>query len=415
MVFKPNEDAPLQVLKIPEYRNFITARFFYIMAVRTVTTVVGWRIYELTRDPFAIGLLGLSEFLPAFCFALYAGHVIDQSDKRSVLIKTTSAYLLCAGGLIVVSTDFASLHLTKAGIQWTIYGVIFCTGIVRAFSGPALNAIIALIVPRSRLPAAVTLNSTTWLLASVLGHASAGFLIAHTPYMVIYSIVACYVCIAFYFVFMIAPKPALVSNHDLKTIDSIRDGLLFVFKTKEILGAMALDLFAVLFGGAVALIPVFARDILHVGPIGFGWLNAAADIGAIAVILTLTIVPLRKNQGLILMYAVAGFGVCIIIFGLSRWYLLSFVALMFSGVLDGISVVIRSTILQLKTPDSMRGRVSSVNSMFINSSNELGQFESGVMARLMGTIPSVIFGGCMTIAVVIVTWFRAPSLRKMVY
>lgn len=178
---------------------------------------------------------------------------------------------------------------------------------------------------------------------------------------------------------------------------------------------MALDLFAVLFGGAVALIPVFARDILQVGPVGFGWLNAAADIGAITMILALTLFPLQKKQGLVLLYAVAGFGASIILFGLSTWYILSFMALVCSGLLDGISVVIRSTIVQLKTPDYMRGRVSSVNSMFINSSNELGQFESGFMARLLGTIPSVVFGGFMTIAVVIVTWFKAPTLKKMEY
>jgi hypothetical protein len=207
----------------------------------------------------------------------------------------------------------------------------------------------------------------------------------------------------------------MVTNSEQRTWESIREGLNFVFRTKEVLGAIALDLFAVLFGGAVALIPVFARDILKVGPIGFGWLNAASDIGSITIILLLTLFPLRRNQGLILMWAVVGFGTCIIIFGLSQVYLLSFIILVCSGFLDGISVVIRSTILQLKTPDVMRGRVSSVNSMFINSSNELGQFESGVMARLMGTVPSVVFGGCMTIAVVIVTWFKAPSLRKMEY
>jgi predicted MFS family arabinose efflux permease len=163
------------------------------------------------------------------------------------------------------------------------------------------------------------------------------------------------------------------------------------------------------------LVPVYARDILKVGSIGFGWLNAADDIGSMITILSLTLRPLRRRQGLILLYAVAGFGTGIILFGLSKWYLLSFIALLCSGLLDGISVVIRGTILQLKTPDAMRGRVSSVNSMFINSSNELGQFESGVMAKLLGVVPSVVFGGCMTIAVVIATWFRAPSLRKMEY
>jgi len=202
----------------------------------------------------------------------------------------------------------------------------------------------------------------------------------------------------------------MLVNSEKKTWDSILDGLRFVYRTREVLGAMALDLFAVLFGGAVAMIPVYARDILKIGPIGFGWLNASSDIGSICTIFAMTLRPLRRRQGLTLMYAVAGFGACIIAFGLSRWYLLSFIALLASGMLDGISVVIRGTILQLKTPDVMRGRVSSVNSMFINSSNELGQFESGVMARLLGVVPSVVFGGCMTIAIVVATWFKAPSL-----
>jgi predicted MFS family arabinose efflux permease len=200
-----------------------------------------------------------------------------------------------------------------------------------------------------------------------------------------------------------------------KTWESIKEGLRFVVHTKEVLGALALDLFAVLFGGAVALIPVYARDILRIGPIGFGWLNAADDIGSIIVIGSLTLRPLKHRQGYTLLYAVFGFGVSIIVFGLSKLYFLSFAALLCSGMLDGISVVIRGTIVQLKTPDPMRGRVSSVNSMFINSSNELGQFESGVMAKLLGVVPSVVFGGCMTIAVVLATWFKAPSLRELEY
>ena len=407
--------SALQVLKVTEYRYLITARFFYIMALRMVTTVVGWRIYEITRNPFAIGLLGLSEFLPAFTLALYAGHVIDKSDKRLMLTRTTFGYLLCVGALIAISTHYAGTHMTTGWIQWTIYGIIFCTGVIRAFAGPTINAIIAQIVSRDQLASAVTLNTSVFLLASVLGHATAGLLIAHTEYVVTFSIVALYTTIALYFMYRISSKPILLSSTEKKTLDSIFEGLRFVFKTREVLGAVALDLFAVLFGGAVALIPVFARDILKVGAIGFGWLNAATDIGAITVILTLTLFPLRRRQGTVLLYVVAGFGICIILFGLSKVYLLSFLALVCSGILDGISVVIRGTILQLKTPDIMRGRVSAVNSMFINSSNELGQFESGVVARLMGTIPSVVFGGCMTIAVAVVTWFRAPSLRKMEY
>lgn len=405
----------LDVLRIPEYRNFIIARFFYIMALRMVTTIIGWRIYEITHNPFAIGLIGLSEFLPAFCLALYAGHVIDKSDKRALLVRTTICYLVCVGGLIALSIGAVLRSLSGHWIQWLTYTVIFFTGVIRAFAGPTMNAIVAQIVPREQLPSAVTLNSSAFLTASVIGHATGGFLIAKTSYLQSFSVVGTYVCIALYFISTLKPKQIMVTSSERRTLDSIFDGLRFVWRTREVFGAMALDLFAVLFGGAVAMVPVFARDILQVGAIGFGWLNAASDIGSMTTILILTLRPLRHKQGLRLMYVVAGFGACIILFGLSRWYLLSFLALLASGLLDGVSVVVRGTILQLKTPDAMRGRVSAVNSMFINSSNELGQFESGVMARLMNVVPSVVFGGCMTIGVVIATWFKAPSLRKMEY
>ena len=411
---EPRKTA-LEILRITEYRNFIIARFFYVMALRMVTTIIGWRIYEITHNPFAIGLIGLSEFLPAFCLALYAGHVIDKSDKRALLLTTTTFYLVCVGGLITLSVTSVIQSLGSHWIQWLIYITIFLTGVIRAFAGPTMNAIVAQIVPREELPSAVTLNSSAFLTASVIGHATGGFLIAKTTYVHSFIVVAIYVGIALYFLSKLLPKQIMVTNSERRTWDSILDGLRFVWRTREVLGAMALDLFAVLFGGAVAMIPVFARDILQVGAIGFGWLNAASDIGSMTTIAILTLRPLRHKQGLRLMYVVAGFGVCIILFGLSRWYLLSFLALLASGLLDGVSVVIRGTILQLKTPDEMRGRVSAVNSMFINSSNELGQFESGVMARLMGVVPSVVFGGCMTIGIVVATWFRAPSLREMEY
>jgi hypothetical protein len=200
-----------------------------------------------------------------------------------------------------------------------------------------------------------------------------------------------------------------------KTWESVMEGLRFVFRTKEILAAFSLDMFAVLFGGAVAMVPVYARDILKAGPMGFGWLNAAVDIGAITIVILLAFFPMKKAQGKKLLLAVAGFGICIICFALSEWYILSFAALLVAGMLDGVSVVVRGTVMQLKTPDHMRGRVSSVGSMFINSSNELGQFESGMAARLMGVVPSVVFGGCMTLLVVILTWIKAPTLRKFEY
>jgi len=299
-------------------------------------------------------------------------------------------------------------------IQWLTYAIVFGTGIIRAFAGPALNAIIAQIVPKEKLPGAVTINTSAFLLASVTGHATAGFLIAHTSYLVTFTVVGVYVVIAWLCFYSLSPKQIMVTD-EKKTWESIKEGLRFVVHTKELLGALALDLFAVLFGGVRALIPVYARDILQVGPIGYAWLNAAEDIGSMVMILSLTLRPLKHRQGRTLLYAVAGFGTCIIVFGISKVYLISFLALLCSGMLDGISVVIRGTIVQVKTPDAMRGRVSSVNSMFINSSNELGMFESGFMAKLLRVIPSVIFGGCMTIAVVITTWIKAPALRKMEY
>jgi MFS family permease len=398
-----------------EFRLYIVMRFFFIMAIRMIGTVVGWKIYILTRNPLALGMIGLSEVIPAVSLALYAGHVIDKSDKRKMLLKTVSFYLLCAIALLVIHLDATEQYAGKKGIELSIYFVIFCTGIIRSFSGPISHSIIAQLVPKSALPNAVTWSSGTWLIASVTGHATAGFLIAHGGYTVTFSVIITYIIIAICCIVFISPKPIANLNTQQRIWESMKEGLRHVYRTKELLGALSLDLFAVLFGGAVALIPVFAADILKVGAIGFGWLNAAADIGAISSIVLLTFFPLQKKQGQILLYAVAGFGICIILFGLSTMFWLSFAALMLSGILDGISVVVRSTILQLKTPDSMRGRVSSVNSMFINSSNELGQFESGVAAKLVGVVPAVVLGGCMTLFVVIVTWLKAPSLRKLEY
>lgn len=251
--------------------------------------------------------------------------------------------------------------------------------------------------------------------ASVMGHAIGGFLIAGYGITGTLAVIFFILIVSLLFLFRLYKKPPLNERSEKRTWESVREGLVFVYKTKELLGAISLDLFAVLFGGAVAMVPVYARDLLKVGPQGFGFLNGASDLGAILIVILITIFPLKRRQGYKLMYAVAGFGICIIIFALSKLFWLSFLALMISGMLDGISVVVRGTISQLKTPDNMRGRVMSVNSMFVNSSNELGQFESGVTAKLMGVVPSVVFGGCMTVLVVVTTWFKAPSLRKMEY
>ena len=409
------KNDPFASLKILEFRNLLAGRFLFIMGLRMMGTLVGWWIYTLTNDPFAIGLIGLSEVIPAVTLALYAGHIIDLSEKRKLLLTGVVLYLVAVIVLLFLSTNYTSSHLDNHWISLFIYFIIFFTGIVRAFTGPTFGVLLAYIVPKEILQNATTWNQGTWLSASVTGHAVVGFLIAGFGITGALMIITFLIILSSLFLVRIKQKPPLNKRGDKTTWDSVIEGLKFVFKTKELLGAISLDLFAVLFGGAVAMVPVFARDILKVGPQGFGFLNAASDMGSICIIILLTLFPLRYKQGRTLLFAVASFGICIIIFGLSKWFWLSFVALFIGGLVDGISVVIRGTITQLKTPDNMRGRVMSVNSMFINSSNELGQFESGLAAKLMGVVPSVVFGGCMTIGVVIATWFKAPSLRKMQY
>lgn len=406
---------PFASIRQKEFRVLLTGRFLFIMGLRMMSTLVGWWIYNLTNAPLAIGLIGLSEFLPAFSMALYAGHTIDISEKRKLILRGVALYLLAATILLLLSTRLSAAHLTNHWIAIGIYATIFGTGIIRSFVGPTFNVILAAVVPRQHLQNATTWNQGAWLTASVCGHAAGGFLIAGLGNTGTLTCIVSLIALALAMLFQLAPKPPLTEKNEKKTWDSVKDGLRFVLHTKEVLGALSLDLFAVLFGGAVALVPVFARDILKIGPQGFGFLNAASDIGSIFIVVILTLFPMQRQQGKKLLFAVAGFGICIITFALSEVFWLSFAALLLGGMLDGVSVVVRGTIMQLKTPDHMRGRVMSVNSMFINSSNELGQFESGVAARLMGVVRSVIFGGCMTLLVVAVTAIKAPSLRKLEY
>jgi MFS family permease len=405
---------PYAPLKVKEFKYFITGRFIFIMGLRMTGTVIGWWIYQLTNSALALGLVGLSEVIPALSLALYAGHHIDQNEKRQLLLRCIMGYMACILLFIFLSTSYVSSTFSGWTIALLIFSVIALTGAIRAFSGPTFSAMLSQVVGKEMLPSAAAISSATWLIGSIIGHASGGFLIAGIGINRTFWVILIFVITGFMLLSRLSIKPAMAAL-SRNTLQSVREGLNYVFKTKEILGALSLDLFAVLFGGAVALVPVFAKDILHIGAIGFGWLNAAADIGAIITVTLLTIRPLQGKQGRILFYAVGGFGLCIILFAVSKVFWLSFLALLLSGCMDGVSVIVRGTILQLKTPDNLRGRVMSVNSMFINSSNELGQFESGVTAKLMGAVPSVIFGGCMTLAVVFVTWFKAPSLRKMEY
>jgi MFS family permease len=410
-----SQTDPFAAMRIAEYRHLMIGRFFFIMGLRMLGTLVGWWIYELTNEPFAIGLIGLAEVVPAVTLSLYAGYIIDISEKRKLLLKGVAFYFACALLLLFLSTRFTASQLSKHWIAFGIYLIVFFTGIIRSFTGPSFGTMVASIVPKKHLPNAITWNQGIWLSASVTGHAAVGFLIALIGNTQSLVIISCMIAFGFGYLYQIKSKPPLNERGEKTGLASVKEGLDFVFKTKELLGVLSLDLFAVFFGGAVAMIPVFAKDILSVGPVGFGWLNAAADIGSIIIIVLLTFFPLAAGQGRKLLLAVGGFGLCIIVFALSEIFWLSFAVLVMSGVLDGISMIIRGTIVQMRTPDHMRGRVMSVNSMFINSSNELGQFESGMAAKLLGVIPSVVFGGCMTIIVVATTWIKFPKLRKMEY
>jgi MFS family permease len=399
----------------PQFKFFIGARFAFIMALQMVNIAVGWYLYELTGNPLALGWVGLSEVIPAISLALYAGHRVDKSDKGSLLRKGMIWYLLAVIGL-----TFATSHIVKEAIgdnrvELLIYFFIFCTGVFRAFTGPSFQAIVAQLVERKDLPKAITLSTTAWQTASVAGPVLAGLLIAKLGITQMFGLSIILVITS---ISLISQLPALAIQHTQlgqRTWESVKEGLRFVWRTREVFGAMCVDMFAVLFGGATAMLPVFAKDVLHVDASGIGILKAAQGIGTVLMLITLSKFPLKTNQGKTMLYCVAMFGLCILVFAISKNFWLSFAALFFSGVFDAVSMLIRSTIMQMFVTDEMRGRVSSVNSMFINSSNELGQFESGIAARYLGTVPSVIFGGTMTLIVVAIAWWKAPTLRKLKY
>jgi MFS family permease len=397
-----------------EFTWFIIARILFIAGLRMTPVLLGWRLYQLTGSKLSLGILGLSEVIPAIALALPAGVKVDRSNKHRLLSICIFFYLLLMGGLLVSTSPWMTENFSKQTVTWSIYALVFGTGVIRAFSGAAFNSFLAQLVPAGALVKAVSVNSMIWLAAAVAGPAMAGVMIGYTNITIAFSIVCILILAAFLLFQKIKPKPVSWQGQG-RTWDGVKEGLRFVMKQKALLGAMSLDMFAVLFGGATALLPVFANDILHVGPQGLGWLVAATYIGNFVAIGWLLKRPLKNRQGKTLLYSVAGFGLCILVFALSKNFWLSFAALFISGLFDGISVIIRGTVVQLFVPDEMRGRVSAVNSMFINSSNELGQFESGVAAEAMGTVPSVIFGGCMTLLVTVLTWFKAPGLRKFEY
>ncbi len=402
--------SPYASLRLPSFRRYIIGLFAFTMAIQIQGTVVGWQIYELTHDKLALGLIGLAEALPFIGAALYAGHIADRHDRRRVVVASLTLLFLCSVALLVLPMLFPSAPRL---VVRSIYGVIVMSGLSRSFLQPARQALAAELVPRALYGNAITWRSGSWQLASVIGPAIGGLLYAAGGATLAYAADAVLMVIGVFSVAIISHASEIKREHTEAVARSLAAGIRFVWGEPLILGALTLDLFSVLFGGATALLPVFADEILRVGPAGLGLLRAAPAVGAVVMSVLIAWMPPFRRTGRTLFIAVAIFGLCIITFGLSTTMLLSVPALALSGAADMVSVFIRSSLIQHMSPTHMLGRVSSVNAIFVGSSNEIGAFESGVTAKLFGTVPSVVLGGVATLVVVAVTAWRLPALRKL--
>lgn len=401
---------PFAALRFKEFRFYIAARFFLTTAVNFQAVCVGWQIYEITKDPLSLGLIGLAEAIPYIMIALFAGYVVDHYDRRKILLTAISVLVISS-----ISLFYFSMNLEDAAVKSVlpIYILIFITGLARGFISPSMFAIMSQLVPKNLFGNSSTWNSTVWQIGAVGGPALGGFVYGFLGVAKAYLLNTFLFTLAFLFFSLITAREVIKSEKAEGLRKSLTAGIKFVFGNQLLLSALSLDLFAVFFGGAVALLPMFADQILMVGPKGLGILRSAPAFGAMLMAIILAYHPLKENAGKKLLYAVALFGVCIVGFGLSTNFYVSLVFLALSGAFDNISVVIRTTIVQMQTPDHMRGRVSSVNSIFIGSSNEIGAFESGFAAKLLGLVPSVVFGGSMTMLVTGITARFAPKLRKL--
>jgi MFS family permease len=405
----PRHD-PYAALRIANFRWYISSLMAMTVATQIQAVVVGWQIYDLTHDPFSLGLIGLAEALPFIGVALFAGHVADRMNRLRIALAALAALFLCSVALLAFTL---SPGVIAPGRVWPIYVVIFLSGIARSFLQPARAALGAELVPRELYPNAVTWRSSTWQFATVVGPAIGGLVYGFGSATAAYGVDALIMAASVVSLARMrhAPQPPTPSTESV--LESLSSGIRFVRGQPVILGALSLDLFSVLFGGAVALLPVFAAEILHVGPEGLGVLRAAPAVGAVSMSLVLAHRPPLRRAGRALLAGVALFGLSIIGFGLSRNFLLSLALLAASGMADTVSVVIRSTLLQVLTPGHLLGRVSSVNAIFIGSSNEIGAFESGTAARLLGTVPAVVLGGLATLVVVAITAVKVPGLRRL--
>lgn len=407
------KNDPYAALRYKEFNTFLLIRFAMVFAWSMQFIIIEWEVYRITKSALSLGIIGLMEIIPAVGMSLFAGHIVDQNEKKGLLMKCILGFSVISLGLFLITLPSITAGLESTTALYTIYFLVFLGGIVRSFLGPTVFSLMALIVPKKAYSNAATWSSSVWQVAAVVGPAIAGFSIHLIGVHWSMCVVLIFSIFAVLLLTQISRKPILNPKIGEPLMQSLKEGIKFVYNNKTILNALTLDMAAVLFGGAVALLPIFALDILKVGPQGFGFLRAAPAVGAFLTMFFTAYVPLNKNAGIKLLTAVFLFGICIIVFGISTSFWISIIALFISGVVDGISVVIRQTILQLKTPDHMRGRVASVNSIFVGSSNELGAFESGLTAKLMGPVTAVVFGGSMTLLIVLFTGLISPEFRRL--
>jgi MFS family permease len=398
-----------EIFKFSGFRRFLVTRIFLTLAVQIQNVTLYWQVFDITKDPLSLGFIGLSEALPSLAVALFAGHLADRYNRRMIAFLSLLLFAITSLLLLLVSLGYIPLG-DKA---MNIYIIVFISGLARGFFRPSSFALMTQLVPRELYAKSAAWNSTFWQTSTVAGAALGGVFIAYLGIGASYLIALLLIVAGAFLIIGIKVIVEQKSGEKQPFLQSLTSGVAFVFKNQVILSAMTLDLIAVLFGGAVALLPAFAQQILFIGPVKFGLLNAAPSAGAIITAIYLAYKPPLKNAGKNLLISVGGFGICMIAFALSTNFYLSLLILALSGLFDSVSVVIRSSIMQLLTPDEMRGRVSAVNTMFIGSSNELGAFESGVMAKLIGLIPSVVLGGGVAVFSSLVASKVAPKLKKL--
>jgi MFS family permease len=402
------ESSALAPFRWPDFRRLFVAIACSTAGAQAMTVVLGYEVYQLAKNPLALGILGLVEAIPKLSLALYGGHVADRHDRRRILQITFAGLVVCT----VVLSLLETLNLGRAHL-FLLYGVVFAAGIARGFAEPAGNALEAKVVPYHVLIHSSTVMATCWMSAAVIGPLVGGFVFAAIGSAGTYLGVSGLFAISWYQMTRMSPQPPAEPTKDESVWQSVATGVRYVWSDQILLGSMALDLFAVLFGGAVALLPVFASDILHVGKVGLGIMTAAPMSGALVTVIVANRFPPVNHAGRNLFLAVAGFGVSIIVFAFSRSFALSVAALVFSGIFDGISVVIRRAIVRLFSPDPLRGRIAAVSMIFIGSSNEIGALESGVAASLLGTVTSVFLGGLATLVIAVAALGLAPKLRRL--